>query len=576
MDILNKPWTSKTFTRPTAFTVLIVSLIFSRFCVLNIPCSVGEDLALQMLSTRQWVNGNSRLPNLLAMPQLSDLSTNTFAWILRPPGSSFIPIPGLLLGLPFGYSVSVMLFLLGVFSAVGWLKLAKSFSICKSALYLLAIILSLNVAVDSLKLSTASVVSAATFPWLLMWSIYIGEQWEDNKRTFKSNNLLFFAIIGAHAFFKLSSLITLSGVAFLPFMLSLPKSMRTRWTLWLRVCAAILVFLTPFFIASSLNERMTGLSSNELYSRQDYNAQHELWGKHFSESTKGAMLATSWIASLGYASPIQPITHRFRDFLLQFTTFSDFLNKREINSRILGCCLISIPFSIFIFVCLMRLKSIISRKTFATYFSLFFIPYIGFTLISFYHGFNYLIYPSYTKEFSVVFILFGLSFLTQSNKETINKSSSKIITAFLVVLPLLTAIKSFYSMTARSNQYAMTSSYEKSEALGPSKFSKSMELISEDSNSTLDVCIFLCAGDAADHCLRIPMRSLSLHFSKGNIQSLPLISSSQPLNLYCLIDPKLSEDRSFINDVLSKIPKSALLTRLDPLTWRFEIRKVNS
>ena len=77
-------------------------------------------------------------------------------------------------------------------------------------------------------------------------------------------------------------------------------------------------------IASSLNERMTGLSSNELYSRQDYNAQHELWGKHFSESTKGAMLATSWIASLGYASPIQPITHRFRDFLLQFTTFSDF------------------------------------------------------------------------------------------------------------------------------------------------------------------------------------------------------------------------------------------------------------
>ena len=45
-------------------------------------------------------------------------------------------------------------------------------------------------------------------------------------------------------------------------------------------------------------------------------------------------------------------------------------------------------------------------------------------------------------------------------------------------------------MTARSNQYAMTSSYEKSEALGPSKFSKSMELISEDSNSTLDVCFF--------------------------------------------------------------------------------------
>ena len=88
--------------------------------------------------------------------------------------------------------------------------------------------------------------------------------------------------------------------------------------------------------------------------------------------------------------------------------------------------------------------------------------------------------------------------------------------------------------------------------------------------------LFLCAGDAADHCLRIPMRSLSLHFSKGNIQSLPLISSTQPLNLYCLIDPKLSEDRSFINDVLSKIPKSALLTRLDPLTWRFEIRKVNS
>ena len=571
----NLKFTNNDFKTSPAI-IFIVSAILFRLCILDQPCKVGEDVALQMLTAKQWIDGISSSPNLLVSPNSYDLSTNTRSWILRPPGASWIPLPGLLLGFPLGYSIQGMLFILGVFSALGWLKLAKSFSISGNAQCLLAIILSLNVAVNSIMLSTSSVITASTFPWLLIWALNIGKEWNENKSIIKLNHWFFFASIGMHAFFKLSSLITLSAVASLPFLLLLSGSFRVSPILGIRIISSILIFLTPFFVSSSMNERMSGVSTNELYSAQDYNAQYALWGKHFTESTRGVMLPTSLIASIGYASPIQPLTHRFRDFLLQFKNYTEYLDGKGINSRILGCCIISIPFSVFLFVCLSNLRSIICSKTFTSYVALFLIPFGGFAAISYHHGFNYLIYPSYTKEFSIIFILFGLSFLSKAKKESSFTLREKAIIALLVALPIITTTKSFYSISSHSSQDQAISMYEKNEGFGYAKFSKSLELISNDSKSTEDVCLFLCAGDAGDHCLRIPLRSLSLHFSKGNIQSLPLISSSQSLNLYCLIDPKLSEDQSFIKEVLSKIPKSALLTRLDPLTWRVEIRKIKS
>ena len=556
--------------------LFIILAIFCRFILLQAPCSVGEDVAMQTLSAKQWIGGQTSAPNLLASPNPNDLSKDNFIWILRPPGASWFPLPGLILGLPLAYSIHAMLFLFALLAGAGWLRLAMTFFVPSSALILFAIFLSIHTVMGALILSTASVFTTATFPWLIIWALFIGKQWSEARSNLRTHQLIFFAIIGTHAFFKLSSLLTLSAVAVLPFLIFLSTSWKINASFFLRASASILLFIAPYFILSSINQKITGVSSNELYSKQDYNAQHALWGKHFTESTKGGMLVVSLISSTGYATPSQGIIHRFRDLLLQFDSYSSYLNDRGINSLILGCCILSIPFTFLVFFALKNLHGIINRVTFTLYFSLFVVPFLGFAVISYHHGYNYLIYHAYTKEFSIIFILFALSYLSHSNLILRAKGVKNLLVTFLLALPICSVFNSFYSATNNSLDKQNPSAYEKKEGFAAAKFSKSLDLVSKDSKSSSDVCFFLCAGDYGDHSLRTHLRSLSLHFAKNNIKDFSKLHSSQPLNLYCMIDPSLSNDQAFLNILFSKLPNAAMVTRLDSLTWKVQMQEFES
>ena len=112
--------------------------------------------------------------------------------------------------------------------------------------------------------------------------------------------------------------------------------------------AGMLLFLLPYFLLNALNQNFTGISSDKLYTQQDYNAQHELWGTHFTESTKGGMLITSLLASTGYATPAQSFAHGFRDLLMQFENYNLILFS-WINPSILGCSIFAIPITLIFY-----------------------------------------------------------------------------------------------------------------------------------------------------------------------------------------------------------------------------------
>ena len=205
----------------SALKIFFILLILTRVALINAPCSVGEDVAQQVLTTRQWVDGESSSPNFLSSPQRENLSAKESNWILRPPGASWIPLPGLILGLPVGHSIQISLFLLSIAFGTGWLKLARALSLSIPSLQLLACILAITASLGSLSLSTASVITSATFPWLLIWSLHLGDQWKQPKQTLKIHLLtfLFFLAIGIHALFKFSSLLTLAGIVLIPFII---------------------------------------------------------------------------------------------------------------------------------------------------------------------------------------------------------------------------------------------------------------------------------------------------------------------------------------------------------------------
>jgi hypothetical protein len=557
--------------------IFIFLAIFFRITLLNIPCSVGEDMASQMLSCKQWIEGLVIAPNMLSSPFYQNLSANESDWIVRPPGGAWIPLPWLFLGVSLGNSIQISLFILSIAFGTGWLKLARTLSLPMPWLQVLAFLLAIAASLGSLSLSTASVITTATFPWLLTWSLYLSDQWDSTEQKLKIHVQFFFfcLAIGLHAFFKLSSLLTVAAILLIPFLVYVTNSTKINLMTCFRAFVGMILFFIPYLLVSKLNEQLTGISSDALYSQQDYNAQHELWGEYFTESTRGGMLVTSLFASTGYATPVQSLAHGFRDLLLQFENYSSTLHSYRINPRILGCCILTIPFTLILFTALWKIKNTLSRKEAIVYCTLFIVPFLGFALVSYHHGYNYLIYHAYTKEFAIIFLIFGLHYLTLGKEIVKNNFIGNILMFFLIALPIIAYGKQFSSKLYNSFSHEFTSVYEQEQDFGPNKFSKSLQLISSDSNSSLDICFFLCAGDQADYSLRTPLRSLSLHFAKENLIHFPTLNSSSPLNVYCLVDPMLAGDASFFQSVVEKFPLSAKSSRLDTLTLKVEFNALN-
>ena len=156
----------------------------------------------------------------------------------------------------------------------------------------------------------------------------------------------------------------------------------------------------------------------------------------------------------------------------------------------------------------------------------------------------------------------------RSNKIIKHQFIGNLLVAFFIALPIISSSKVFCRTVKDSFFHSLPSEYEQQQNLGESKFSESLQRIENDSNSSLNICLFLCSGDYGDNILRTPMRSLTLHFAKGNLIHLPDFDTSRPLNLYCLVDPLLANDSAFVQSVLDKFPDSARTTQLDSSTWK--------
>ena len=98
------------FEKLSPLKIYLVLLIFLRLCLIGQPCSIGEDLAQQVLTSQQYAEGVSIAPNLISSPDSNDLSTNEFVWLLRPLGGAWIPLAGLLLGFTLGTSIHLSFF----------------------------------------------------------------------------------------------------------------------------------------------------------------------------------------------------------------------------------------------------------------------------------------------------------------------------------------------------------------------------------------------------------------------------------------------------------------------------------
>lgn len=520
--------------------------------------SVGEDVTGQVLSSLQYYEGRTTFANYCSMPNPLDLSQNQSNWSPRPPGASWIALPGLFLGLSIGDSLRLSLFLFFVGGGVGWLKLSKQFALSSESLQLLALLLGLGVGSATTFFGTMNCALFCLAPWMILWAITLGRQMyeKDSPMLVLISSLLGFSVcLGCFCVLKLSGMIVALTIVSIPiFYIFFSGKKITNNSLKIISCSAsVLIVFGSYHLLENFNERERGHSSDTMYRGIDYNQQSLLWGNYFVESTRGVMLGWSTLASPGYALPGKKLAHGGRDLAKQFVSFREWMDKKKINSHALICGTVG-----FLFTLLLGFNFWIVRTSMNIEFkiiSLIFliIPFLGLSAVSYLHGFNYSLYSSHTFEYALMLTLPVCYSLFQ--KRITNNYAVLLLSGICFALPISTQAEVLLRLPMRTNQF-VASTTEKDRGFAARDFSNGISLIESEANNESDTLLFLPSGDLGDLYLRTRLRCLGLHFAGSNLPKAQPFRTSKALNVYCAYSATLKDDPLFQEALRKSFPQA--------------------
>ena len=524
------------------FIFLIIYLFFSILSSLK-GLKVGEDISTQVLSSKHFFENKVNYPNLILSPKISDLSGNTIHWHGRPPAASWVALPFMSAGFSLGVSIKIFLFIIGIFCGIGWLKLSKRLGIFNYGVIFISILISLSLSFSLNYLGTLSIILFCITPWMIIFSLNIS----DNLERYNNFRLIlivtaFYIFLGCFCLIKTSGMICALTISIIPITLLLFKRKNIQ-NFFLKTSFLIIllpVILLPFYLLSKYSESINGVSPNKMYEMTNYDQQNELWGKHFIGSTQGFQSILSTVSAPGYALPAKKMIHSFRDFLLQFNFFSNWFDKKMLNSHTFIASTFGILFLSLIFYITLKEHYFISNEAKIIIFIFYTIPFIGLGIVSYFHRFNYSLYHTHTFEYSII-LSFPIIIIWQSIKNL--KFSVNIAIFICMLLPLFNS----FDRLDFNFKTKFQSSTDINNGLSSHRFSKAIDKIEKDSVNELDILYFLPSGGASDLKLRTKLRSIVTHFAKDNVSSSPILSSSKSLNVYCAYDAILNTNKDFIN-----------------------------
>jgi hypothetical protein len=528
--------------------------------------SVGEDIGGQVKSSLQWHENIVEHPNFLTQPKWSDLAAEKTEWSPRPPGASWLPLPGLLAGLSLGNSLRVALFLCIVIGGLGWIKFCEKLNLSSDGVLLLAIPIALSTGAASVSYSTANVILFGLVPWFMLWAITIGCLCDDRENPLPWKKLLlhstsFLILLGCFAWIKLSGIIVAGTIAAYPFLYILLKRKKFSRSIGLATIYIFLggLFWLPFLSLERINQNFLGFTANNLYAANDSDLQAPLFGKHFEKSTRSGWLAWSILGAPGYALPGKTIGHGFRDVMTQFEQVKNSLDQYKINQHVLLAGLWGIGCTGLLLIAIKSVWALTPPKLLLTYACFFFLPFIGLAILSAKYGFNYLLYHAHTIEYSLIFTVPSLLLLSQSR--AFSKISSQLLLGICLALPITVQIEKSLGVPFQDNQF-IASATEQARGLEAREFSNAIGIIEEDSQSNSDILLFLPKGDMGDLILRTRLRTLAIHFAGDNLAKYGTCLTSEPATLYCAYSASLKSNKGFQETLKKTFPQATQIREL--------------
>lgn len=533
------------------YTLFFITAFISFIPSIQEGAKVGEDMSGQIKGILQWVNGEVPFPNLVNKPSTNDLALDVNIWSIRPPIGSFIPLPGMFIGVPIGLSLQISIFSCLLFGGLFWIIFFSNFFDNK-LLTFLSLMFGLFAGTSSSLYSTSNIILYLFFPLFLNWLLYIEDFLGRHGLTIKfyANIFAFLLLTGFFSWIKLSGIIcagTLSISLFFVCIHTINTKKRFRFILSFLVISFI--FWIPFLSLEYLNHHFTGGTAEELYSANDSDVQSPLFGKYWGESTRSIWLLWSVLAAPGYALPVKTIAYSLQELSQQFPTFINFIHQFKINEQVLVAGLLCIPITMYLFK-LTNLSSIsfVGRTLIISF---LIIPFVGLGILAYKFQWNYLIYHSHTYEYWYIF-LFPLLYFLQNQKTTL---CSFLLFGISIAYPTTNLLSKSISQINLLHKDSFISNTEQKRALSNSRFSRAIETIESDSECRRDLLLFLPKGDMSDLIVRTKMRTLAVHFAGDNLSKRDNFFTSEEIIVYCAYDSSLLEEISFRHNLNKKFPQ---------------------
>ena len=344
-----------------------------------------------------------------------------------------------------------------------------------------------------------------------LYSIYSPEGWQNGF--FYFGLLLFYFCLGSFVLLKLSALIVAFTIGSLPFLFVFfdrTKNIKEKTKLVSVLLLLSCFLIIPFKLLENLNETLSGTSSNEMYSVVNYNEQSLLWGNHFTESTQGPLLLLSTLGGSGYAMSPKQISHSARDFFLQFEDFRNWTDNLLLNPHVLICGCFGLACTLLLLFLAIQNRFIFGNRNRIIFGTFFILPFLGLSVVSYKHGFNYTLYSTHTIEYFLI-LIFPIFILWQNAIKF--RNCVKFSFGLFVAIPISIHAENF----VQNLHYPQRSFEEKKLDLKQNRFSHAIKIIEQDSNNRLDVLYFMPLGNSGDLTLRTKMRTMSTHFAGDNL-----------------------------------------------------------
>jgi hypothetical protein len=558
-------WIWNRLSESPKITFVALALL-SSILYLGKGMSVGEDIGGQVKSSLQWHENNLEHPNFLTQPKWTDLAADKTEWSPRPPGASWLPLPGLLAGFSLGNSLRIALFLCMVIGGLGWIKFCEKLKLSTDGVLLLGILIALSAGAASVSYSTANVILFGLVPWFMLWAITIGCLCDDQENPLPWKKLLlhstsFLILLGCFAWIKLSGIIVAGTIAAYPFLYILLKRKKFSRSIGFATTYIFIggLFWLPFLSLERINQNFLGFTANNLYAGNDSDLQAPLFGKHFEKSTRSGWLAWSTFGAPGYALPGKPIGHGFRDMMTQFEQVKGGLDQYKINEHVLFAGFWGIGCTVLLLFAIKSVWAFAPPELRLTYACFFCLPFIGLAILSRKYGFNYLLYHAHTMEYSLIFTVPALLLLSQS--KAFSKISSQLLLGICLALPITTQIEKSLGRPFQENRFK-ASATEQTRGFEAREFSNAIDIIEKDSQGHSDILLFLPEGDMGDLILRTRLRTLAIHFAGDNLAKYGTCLTSEPSTLYCAYSASLRSNKSFQETLKKTFPQATEIREL--------------